>query len=162
MAVATDGIRLVAAGFGEDAPSERIWTTEGAASWQRATVEAAGADSSDQVVAAAGRWFAIGTAVDAGVLWVSADGADWRRDADMSGPRIVVSAVGTDRGLVALGSADGIPVAWTSRDGAAWGEAATDFRLQDPELAVIDDRVVAVGREGAWISDPITPGVDIR
>lgn len=157
----TDGATLVAGGFAEASSSERIWTSTDAGAWALRTVEPGGADTVAGIVSSDGAWLAVGDIVDDGAIWTSPDGADWKRDAAMSGARRIETAVALDDGFAGFGSSDGIPVIWTSPDGETWLSSATDFRLQDPELAVLGDRLVAIGQEGAFLSDPITPGVDI-
>ena len=128
------------------------------------TVEAAGADSVDHVVVRRGRM--AGRREQgrrAGDPGPRPTGATWRLQPDMPGAQRVGDRVPVADGLVAHRQRRRRP---GRVDVAGRRHAGTRRRptssLQDPEMAVVGDRIVAVGREGAWISDPITPGLDIR
>jgi hypothetical protein len=165
LTLATDGSLLVAGGFSVDGTTgewqERIWASADGKTWNAATVEPAGAESVDHVTFGAGTWLAIGTRVDETRLWRSTDGVIGALQSDMTGKESMGAAVGIADGFVAVGSIDGVPVTWTSKGGAPWDPAA-GIQLHEPELVVLGDRLVAVGREGVWLSEPLPPGLETR
>lgn len=161
-ALAADGAQFVAAGFvtrAEPGDGARVWTSTDGVAWSPAGLAPADSDGVDHVIAGEGIWLAIGSG---GRLWHSTDGSTWQLQPGWPGDLRLGSIAAVADGFVAIGQVKGNPVVWTSPDAVTWDAAAADFLLQDPETAVAGDRIVAIGREGIWLSDPIRPGFAIR
>jgi hypothetical protein len=105
------------------------------------------------VASHAGRFVAVGSGPNGGIIVTSPDGRLWNRPIDPAfNPTSSVDVFGVDDGFQIVGSSNGNPAIWTSPDGIAWKAVALDDSLGAVRA------VAAGGRHTILVGGRIVPG----